>query len=124
MNKIQFNIFFRNPKYPVIVISGDVLYSAFEIDELASCCISSIPREDENHIKVIDSSGEEFWYSPKHYALSPGLSFRKWTKKSIIELYNKSINAQLGMGSGQATPLKLPQIYLNSRLKRGLYRAF
>ena len=95
MNKIQFNIFFRNPKYPVIVISGDVLYSAFEIDELASCCISSIPREDENHIKVIDSSGEEFWYSPKHYALSPGLSFRKWTKKSIIELYNKSINAQL-----------------------------
>ena len=95
MNKIQFNIFFRNPKYPVIVISGDVLYSAFEIDELASCCISSIPREDENHIEVIDSAGEEFWYTPEYYALSPGFSPKKRTKKSIIEMYNKSVNAQL-----------------------------
>ena len=95
MNKIKFSVIFRSPKYPVFVVDKVRLYSAFNIDELAGCCISSTPLEGREIVQVVDSTGEEFWYSPDHYALSPGFSFKKWTKKKIIEEYNNSINAQM-----------------------------
>jgi len=95
MNKIEFAVIFRSPKYPLFVVDKDRLLSAFNIDELADCCISSTPLEGRKIVQVIDSTGEEFWYTPDNYALSPGFSFKKWTKKRIIETYNDSINAQL-----------------------------
>lgn len=95
MNEIKFNVIFRSPTYPVFVVSKEKLCSAFNIEELAVCCISSSPLKGKPHIQVIDSTGEEFWYSPDHYALSPGFASKKWTKKRIIEAYNNSINAQL-----------------------------
>ena len=95
MNKIKFNVAFRSPKYPVFVVSIEKLCSAFNIDELAVCCISSSPLKGKTYIQVIDSIGEEFWYSPNQYVLSPGFESKKWTKKRIIEAYNSSLNAQL-----------------------------
>jgi len=93
-DQIRFNILFRRPKYPVIVISSDELNSAYDIDQLAAHCILSEPFDNEIFVKVIDSTGEEFWYSPEHFTLSPGMAFKRWTKKRIIELYNKSPNAK------------------------------
>lgn len=84
----------RKPKYPVIVLSADHLYSAFNIKQLAKSCISSTLIEDKNIIQVIDSTGEEFWYSPEQYILSPGLAFKKWTKMQLIEIFNSSSNAK------------------------------
>ena len=95
MNEIKFNVIFRSPQYPVFVVSKEKLCSAFNIDELAVCCISSSSFTGKTYIQVIDSRGEAFWYSPDQYALSPGFEFKKWTKKRIIETYNSSINAQL-----------------------------
>ncbi|MGD8702177.1 MAG: hypothetical protein PVG51_00995 [Desulfosarcina sp.] len=95
MNTIKFSVIFRSPKYPVFVIDKERLFSAFSIDELAECCISSTPHNGRSIVQVVDASGEEFWYSPDQCALSPGFSFKKWTKKEIIEEYNNSINAQL-----------------------------
>lgn len=103
MKKIKFAVIFRSPKYPVFVVDKDRLLSAFNIDELAGCCISSTPLEGRDIVQVVDSFGEEFWYSPEHRALSPGFSFKKWTKKKIIEEYNNSINAQI---SGQLYSMK------------------
>ncbi|MEA3429543.1 MAG: hypothetical protein U9Q84_10140 [Thermodesulfobacteriota bacterium] len=94
MSQIKFNIILRKPKYPVIVVSNDRLYSAFNIKQLAKTCISSMPIENKTIIQVVDSTGEEFWYSPKQYILSPGFSFKKWTKKRIIEAFNSSKNAK------------------------------
>jgi hypothetical protein len=94
MEKIQFQIVFRKPRYPVVVVSKDKLCSAFEINQLANCCISSTPIDDKSYVQVIDSTGEEFWYNLEHYALSPGFAFKKWTKKKIIETYNNSSNAR------------------------------
>jgi len=94
MSQIEFNIILRKPKYPVIVVSNDKLYSAFNIKQLAKSCISSLPIENKTTIQVIDSTGEEFWYSPEQYILSPGFSFKKWTKKRIIEAFNSSKNAK------------------------------
>lgn len=88
--QIQFDVLFRNPEYPVIVISDNKLSSAFNIKKLAESCISSKLPAGETVIKVIDSTGEEFWYSPEHYAIAPGFAFKKWTKKQNVELYNKS----------------------------------
>jgi hypothetical protein len=89
-DQIRFNILFRRPKYPVIVISSDELSSAYDIDQLAAHCFFSEPLDNEIFVKVIDSTGEEFWYSPEHVTLSPGMAFKRWTKKRIIELYNNS----------------------------------
>lgn len=94
MSQIKFNIILIKPKYPVIVVSNDRLYSAFNIKQLAKSCISSILIENETIIQVVDSTGEEFWYSPKQYVLSPGFSFKKWTKNRIIEVFNSSKNAK------------------------------
>ncbi len=94
MSQIEFNIILRKPKYPVIVVSNDRLYSAFNIKQLAKSCISSMPIENKTIIQVVDSTGEEFWYSPEQYVLSPGFSFKKWTKKRIIEAFNSSKNAK------------------------------
>ncbi len=81
MDKIEFNIVFRKPKYPVLVVSDKKLFSAFNIKQLARCCMSSMPIKNKNYIQVIDSTGEEFWYSPDHYVLSPGFALKRWTKK-------------------------------------------
>ena len=98
MDEIEFNIIMRKPKYPVIVLSAERLYSAFNIEQLAKSCISSTPPiEGKDIIPVIDSTGEEFWYSPEHYVLSPGFSLKKWTKKHLIEIFNCSSNAKDSM---------------------------
>ena len=95
MSEINFNIFMRKPKYPVIIISKEKLYSAFDIEQLAKNCVSSLPVDDRSIVQVIDSSGEEFWYSPEQYVLSPGFAFKKWTKKQLIEMFNNSSNANI-----------------------------
>ena len=91
--QINFRILFRSPKYPVIIIDENDLWSASNIDELGTICVISSP-EDSEKLKVIDTTGEEFWYMPEHYALAPGFNFRKWTKKQIIELFNNSDTAK------------------------------
>ena len=88
--QMEFNILFRKPIYPLIVISKDRLMAAFNIKELAICCISARPQKKGEVVKSIDSTGEEFWYSPENYAIAPGFAFKRWTKKQIIDLYNSS----------------------------------
>ena len=92
--QIEFNVLFRNPEYPLIVISQDKLTAAFNITELAESCIASKLPEDETVIKAIDSSAEEFWYSHENFVIAPGFAFKKWTKKQVIELYNNSSNVK------------------------------
>lgn len=101
--QIEFNVLFRNPVYPVIVISYDILRVANNIKELAEICVASKIPEGETVIKAIDSSAEEFWYSPDNFAIAPGFAFKRWTKKQIIELYNSSLNAKK---SKEKYPLK------------------
>lgn len=95
MDQIEFRILLRKPIYPVIVVSADRLYSAFGIKQLAEACMFSVPIGNKNHIQVVDSTGNEFWYRPEHYTLTPGFVFKKWTKKQIIETFNNSENAKM-----------------------------
>ena len=90
MSKVEFNIILRKPVYPVIVISTDRLYSVFNITQLAENCLKSISSEKSGIIKSIDSTGEEFWYSPNSHVISPSFSLEKMTKNKIVEMYNRS----------------------------------
>ena len=92
--QINFKILLRPPKYPVIVIADDGLYSAYSIKQLGTLCVISEPLDDDDELKIVDSSGSEFIYFPEHTALMPGILNKRWTKKQLIELYNSSVNAE------------------------------
>lgn len=92
--QINFRILLRPPKYPVIVVTEKGLYSAYNIEQLATLCVVSEPIDDSFEVIVIDSSGAEFIYFAEHTALMPGIPNKKWTKKQIIELYNNSVEAE------------------------------
>ena len=95
MGNNNFKILFRGPVYPAIIISDKrQLFSAFDIEELAIGCMSSNPLKGDSTISVIDSTGEEFWYTPEQNVITFGFSSKKWTKKTIIELFNNSSNAK------------------------------
>jgi len=60
--QINFKVLLRSPKYPVIVIADDGLYSAYYIEQLGTLCVISEPFDDDDELKVVDSSGAEFIY--------------------------------------------------------------
>ncbi len=93
-DQIEFKVLFRSPVYPVIVISDDRLMAALNIKELGESCITAKLRKGEKVVRAIDTSAEEFWYSPENVVISPGFAFKRWTKKQIVELYNSSSNAR------------------------------
>ncbi len=92
--QINFKVLLRSPKYPVIVVADDGLYSAYNIEQLGALCVISEPFDDDDELKVVDSSGAEFIYFSEHTALMPGILNKRWTKKKLIELYNTSVNAE------------------------------
>ena len=91
--QINFKVLLRSPKYPAIVISEDGLFSAYNIKQLGTLCVLSETFDEDDKIRVIDSSGCEFVYFQEHKAIMPGVLNKKWTKKQIIELFNNSMNA-------------------------------
>ncbi len=92
-DQIEFNIYFRKPIYPLIIISADELMVAYNIKELAICCVTALPTDEDTVIKAIDSTAVEFWYSPKNCVIAPGFAAKKWAKKKIVETFNNSSNA-------------------------------
>lgn len=55
MPGIELQISIRKPLYPLIVISSNDLYPAFNIQELAQNCVKSSISDGEAYIKAIDS---------------------------------------------------------------------
>lgn len=93
-DKIIFHVVFRSPKYPVIINSSDRLRAAKSLQGLAKACLLSSIHENNHHIIIINVTGDEFWYVPDFYAVSPGFIHKRWTKKRMIDLYNQSVNAR------------------------------
>lgn len=92
--EFTFRVLLRKPKYPVIVIAKDDIRPAYRLKELATVCYLSEPRENSNIIKMIDSSGEEFWCSKENGGMTPGFFSKKWTKNKIVDLFNESATAK------------------------------
>ena len=95
MNEKEINIALRAPRLPTIIISKDRLFAGITRKGLEKFLkISKLPN-GEKEITLIDSEVEEFWYMPEDMILCPGMTiYNKWTKKNIINLFNKSSNAK------------------------------
>ena len=95
MNEKKIKIAFRAPRLPTIIISKDRLFAGITRKGLEKFLKISIPPNGEKEITLIDSTVEEFWYMPEDMILAPGMTiYNKWTKKNIINLFNKSPNAK------------------------------
>jgi len=92
--KFRLQVVFRAPKCPAIIIFKDGLLAGMTLKSLAEVLAESDREESEHHVRVIDSAGAEFWYIPERAILAPGFTFKKWSKKRIIELFNSSPNCR------------------------------
>lgn len=94
-NEKKIKIAFRVPRLPTIIISKDRLFAGITLKGLEKFLKISIPPNGEEQVILIDSTVEEFWYMPEEMILTPGITiYNKWTKKNIINLFNKSSNAK------------------------------
>jgi len=103
VEEVGFRIMIRRPEYPVLIVSPEKLYSAFNLEELAGICVSLSSERSENKLCLVDSTGSEFWYLLEKYTLSPGFVTKKWSKKKLIETFNNSSNAR---ESNQKYPMR------------------
>ena len=99
---LELKVIFRSPKYPVIIISRDRLFTGGNHKSIAKALSLASPLDDKKVIQMIDSTGEEFCFHLDLEVLSPGFRFSRWTKKEIIALYNSYQSKH----SDQTYPLK------------------
>ena len=85
--------FFRRPKFPVICDVKGVLVGAETARKLYDQ-LNSIELSAGEQIPLIDATAEGWVVDIEHMIVSP-LTFKKhWTKKEVIELFNKSETAR------------------------------
>jgi hypothetical protein len=84
---------FRRPKFPVIFDAQGVLIGA-ETPKQLDDQIRSIDLPQGEQLPVIDATGEGWVLHTDFMTVSP-LTFKKhWTKKEVIEVFNKSETAK------------------------------
>jgi hypothetical protein len=84
---------FRVPKFPILFSLQNRLICA----RLEEAFQSRIEKENLGEILCsgIDCKGEVWDLYTDRMCVSPSLSPRRWSKKKIIELYNKSDNCKI-----------------------------
>jgi hypothetical protein len=88
---IQF--FFRRPKFPITADAKGVLIGA-ETPKQLSDQLHLIDLPPGEEIPLIDAAAEGWVLNLEHMIVSP-ITFKKsWTKKEVIELFNKSKTAK------------------------------
>jgi len=86
--KNQLHFLFRKPKLPVIVCIDQDITAVKTLQKLANILLD-LKIIEASKIIIIDLTGEEFWFNYEYSVLSPGFAYKKWTKKKIIEIYNR-----------------------------------
>ena len=85
--------FFQRPKFPVICDVQGVLIGAGTPKKLSDH-LSSIELPSGEQIPLIDAAAEGWVLDIDHMIVSP-LTFKKsWTKKEVIEVFNRSKTAR------------------------------
>lgn len=82
------NFLFRRPRLPVIIDTGKDLAS---VKTWAECerRLAMSAFSDKNAKPVIDVTAEGFVLHPDMMTISPLTAKKRWTKREIIELYNR-----------------------------------
>ena len=86
--KRALGVFFRPPRFPVIVFGPSGVGAARSLAGLAKVLATLPPSRPGTDVKIVDPTGEEFWFDAEHSVLFPGFTIRRWTKKRIIDAYN------------------------------------
>ena len=83
----------RRPIFPAFGFADDRLISALDLKMLALILVPLGSSSGEDIVKLVDSTGVEFWYSCEQRLLFPGFLGKRWTKRQIIDLYNSHIES-------------------------------
>ena len=86
--KRTLGVLFRPPRFPVIVFGPARVGAARSLAGLAKVMAALPPSCHGTDVRIVDPTGEEFWFDAEHSVLSPGFTIRRWTKKRIIDAYN------------------------------------
>jgi len=114
-------VFFRRPILPAVGFADDRLFSALDLETLASILVRLGPSAGEDIVRVVDSTGEEFGYSCERRVLSPGFMGKRWTKRQIIDLYNSRTGSDRRYSARSLSNKRLSEILAEiSDLIRGL----
>jgi hypothetical protein len=91
------SVMFHWPKLPVIVVIPSGLAAALDRKKLIDILGAQTPTDTKFEVKVIDTTGREFWYDTTQRILAPGFSAKVWTKQQLMQLYNDNLGAILGL---------------------------
>jgi hypothetical protein len=72
----------------VIVFGPTGVDAARSLAGLAKVLATLPPSPSGRDVKIVDRTGEEFWFDADNSVLAPGFTIRRWTKKQIIDAYN------------------------------------
>lgn len=110
MSRKDFGVLFREPIFPVVGIANCKIFSAFSMETLASILVRFVPSSDEDIVKLLDATGEEFWRSGAQRVLSPGFLGKRWTKSQIIDLYNNQVGSDLRYSASSLSNKRLSEV--------------
>jgi hypothetical protein len=82
------NYLLRTPKFPVIVDTGHQLIAARTKAQFEKR-IRNISFNGKDTVPIIDRTAEAFALYPEKEFVAPQVAIRRWTKASIIDLYNE-----------------------------------
>jgi hypothetical protein len=80
----------------VIVTGPKGLAAALDRKKLIAVLGAQSPTDTKFEVKVIDTTGREFWYDTTQRILAPGFAAKVWTKRQLVQLYNDNSAAALG----------------------------
>ncbi len=72
---MELGVLFRRPVFPVVGLAGDTLFSAVGLKTLASVLVDLAPPSGEDIVKLVDSTGEEFFSGAHGQALDEAADF-------------------------------------------------
>ena len=121
MSGLEFGVLFRRQRFPVVGYAVGRLFSAGNLNALASIVVYFDRSSDQDIVTLLDSTGEEFWYSREQRVLSPGFLGKRWTKMQIIDLYNSHVGSDRRYSVRSLSNKRLSEIVSEiSALIRGL----
>ena len=104
--------FLRTPTFPILIEGDDGVSCALDAAELSKVVTDGVFVEKSNY-DAIDSKAESWMYVPKVNILSPLTIDKRWSKKKIVDFYNR----RLAPGS-KFKPGNLSNVLVGNLLKK------
>jgi hypothetical protein len=84
---------FRRPRFPIICNIDGELVAGGNLQQFERR-LNKISLPDNGVFAIVDATGEGWALHPDLSAISPLTLDKRWTKARVIDMFNKSLNAQ------------------------------